>query len=327
LWPDPAGYCSGDTCIAVRTDNWGYTRTDFSEYQNYWEIVDTSWNMTGESVVGATGDAIYNALGNNAYIAGPTVSTFCVNPGDPPSLCPYCLSEIELEDIAPVSPSGTYPNPPLYQSNSQANRDSRFIWNATANYQYSNYIWEDQNESWTNFESGGVGGMVAAFDNYGYSGIYNKPDPSDSLSETDVVLWFNGQLNLSGNISSTVTETTTWDEGAIVDGQRYIVNSGDGSYWDLDDPIYTGGVQPRYYGTSCGTPIIFMSSFWRSTSKNFTYYFISSGRITSTDFTYSHTLSSVYYHSIPGFDNLYGKGYFRLVKIIEPNFQEIEYPV
>jgi len=48
--------------------------------------------------------------------------------------------------------------------------------------------------------------------------------------------------------------------------------------------------------------------------------------LTATDFEISHNIGATYYHSIPGFDNLFGKGYFRLVRVHEEGNKTTEVP-
>ena len=67
-----------------------------------------------------------------------------------------------------------------------------------------------------------------------------------------------------------------------------------------------------------------MSSAKRDNSNNYVYYFVSTLKeeIIPTTFQYSHQIGGVYYHEIPGYPDLFGKGYFRLVRKYEVSEKE-----
>lgn len=136
-------------------------------------------------------------------------------------------------------------------------------------------------------------------------------------------------------MTQTETDNSTWKEGVIVDGTFYEHDSGLNErgyayYYDYELRYLKAGYWDIPYG------IIFMGSGLRDTSNVTTYFHVnhSAGAMTVTDFNPTGTQFLVgsdalkygnsKMHEIPGFDEVFGNGCFRLLRIVEEEKEVIE---
>lgn len=167
-----------------------------------------------------------------------------------------------------------------------------------------------------------LGGVVGGISTGPYIQYNSRSNGYDEAgSDYNRTLWGGSTLAHYGVNSVSYSDQKTWIEGANVDGVFYEYRSGAGLYdsGDVPDLIDSsdGHVHPRYWGQSeVGSPI-FMSSGWRYDGSGWVYFHVkpSGAGLTGTEFPFTHSLGGFDFHSIPGFDDKWGKGYFRLIKV------------
>ena len=189
-------------------------------------------------------------------------------------------------------------------------------------------------EGSTAYQSDKFGGTVGAMTTGGdvqydsrTNGIYVVDEETRVISGTAVC------MATYGVSSTTYADTRIWIEGALVDGTFYEYRQGAGyyyyGYWaDVPDAIkfdVDGCAHPRYWGSSVISVPIFMSSGFRGDDSSWAYFHVKVNEVlTGTEFAFDHENINGIFHTIPNFPEFYGKGYFRLVKVTEKFFSELD---
>ena len=308
LHADPL--CTGDTCRAVRVETWRYSVNEGNGALDYFEIYNDDWDFTGEIVPGTESVYSYTGIGNNGFVKGPSLQHACATPGETPQPCSYCEALIlDTVSLPFNSPASTYPTPSVTPSPLV-----NFIWDATITYNENDLIVPPVWYAWTNIESASEGGMNAVFESNTFTRKLDRNNGALVGPIDNVIIGWDASVRTYATSTVVETDVYSWKEGAVVNGIAYVVESGEGMYSDSDDQFYYDDMHPRYWNLG-----YYMSSARRETSNNRDYYFISTSnqQITQTTFQHSHILGGTYYHEIPGYPDLFGKGYFRLVRKYE----------
>lgn len=316
-------------CTWARAESWNYWYA-YSAISSYpLRLIDyETFSFISAPIEGGDITYDYSMEYDGTFTDSITAASGTTNPAEIEDKC--AIAEEMVRTAAPRGPThdGVTPVPIHYYPDS----DCQFGSGSINDEQIGFIDWMD--ERVTAYQADMYGGTIGVSVDGGdvqYNSRTNGIYASGVTDYLRILLGTAVVMATYGVNSETYDDTREWTEGALVDGVFYSYRHGTGYYYydwgDVQDAIEfdsPGYAHPRYWGSAVVTAPIFMSS-GRRHDAGWVYFHVDTetGILTGTEFSYSHNIGAIGFHSITGFPDLFGKGHFRLVKVVEDS-SEVE---